>query len=207
VLPTATSAVLAPATILSHNLLSQLRILRGDRLLLDRVSVVLMTIGSLLIAFTDNSVMELLDGSLSIPLVALFVPLVMGLWFRPRGEMSAILSSLLGLAAWTIPVAFETLIAPMPAANPATGEPYADYHAFLVQAWSPERVGSLVSSLVIWMNVISADILGTVASFGGYFLGQWIHRHQPAREPAARVPPPEPLSLSSPSSESTQEPK
>jgi len=206
-LPTATSAVLAPATILSHNLLAQLRVLRGNGLLLDRISVVLMTIGSLIIAFTDQSVMTLLDGSLSIPLVALFVPLVMGLWFRPRGEMSAILASLLGLVAWTIPIAFETLIAPMPAANSATGQPYADYHAFLAQAWGPDRVGSLVSSLVIGMNMISADILGTMASFGGYFLGQWIHRHQPAREPAARVPPPEPVHHSPLKSESTQEPK
>jgi SSS family solute:Na+ symporter len=100
VISSATSAVLAPATILGHNLLARLPLF-GDRpLFRDRSCVALVSLGSVGTALGGTSLMQLLDVSLSIQLVALFVPLVMGVYGRPRGELPAVLSMLLGFAVW-----------------------------------------------------------------------------------------------------------
>jgi len=64
VVSTATSAVLAPATILGHNLLSRLPGLRGNGLFRDRLCVVLVSLGGIALAMWGKSLMELLDVAL-----------------------------------------------------------------------------------------------------------------------------------------------
>lgn len=112
---TATSAVLAPATILGHNLLARVPLFTGRPLLCDRLSVVLVSLGGVGIAMGGKSLMELLDVSLSIQLAALFVPLVMGIYGRPQGQQAAVLSMLLGFGAWATTFAIEHLRGSMPA--------------------------------------------------------------------------------------------
>ncbi|MEO1993030.1 MAG: hypothetical protein ABGW78_13915, partial [Pirellulales bacterium] len=100
VVSTATSAVLAPATILGHNLLARLNVFHVSPLARDRICVVLVSIGGILLAMWGKSLMELLDVALSIQLVALFVPVVMGIYGRPRGPLPAVLSMILGFSGW-----------------------------------------------------------------------------------------------------------
>jgi len=102
VVSTATSAVLAPATILGHNLLSRIPGLHATGLMRDRVCVVLVSLGGIALAMWGKSLMELLDVALSIQLVALFVPMVMGIYGRPRGQLPAVLAMLLGFAVWLV---------------------------------------------------------------------------------------------------------
>ncbi len=66
-------------------------------------------------AMWGKSLMELLDVSLSIQLAALFVPLVMGIYGRPRGQQAAVFSMLLGFGAWAATFAIEHLQGSMPA--------------------------------------------------------------------------------------------
>jgi len=54
--------------------------------------------------------MELLDVALSIQLVALFVPVVMGIYGRPRGQLPAVLSMLMGFGAWLVTFVIHELV-------------------------------------------------------------------------------------------------
>src|SRR5690606_9383134 len=84
VVSTATSAVLAPATILGHNILPRIPGFSKGGLWLDRLCVFLISMGGLTLAFSSQSKMELLDLALSMQLVALYIPLHLGLYGRPR---------------------------------------------------------------------------------------------------------------------------
>jgi Na+/pantothenate symporter len=116
VLSTATSAVLAPATILGHNVCGRLPWFVTRPLLRERLCVVLVSLGSIAVALAGGSLMKLLDVSLSIQLSALFVPMAMGLYGRPRGQLSAVLSMLLGFGAWLTAFTIEHSAAAVPAA-------------------------------------------------------------------------------------------
>ena len=115
VVSTATSAVLAPATILGHNLLARLPALAGRPLVRDRLCVVLVSLGGIALAMWGKSLMELLDVALSIQLVALFVPVLMGIYGRPRGALPAVLSMLMGFGAWLTAFTVEHLDGTIPA--------------------------------------------------------------------------------------------
>lgn len=100
VVSTATSAVLAPATILGHNVLSRIAIFKNRGLVLDRFCVFLISMGGLALAFSGQSKMALLDLALSMQLVALFIPLTMGLYGRPRSSWAAILAMGFGITCF-----------------------------------------------------------------------------------------------------------
>jgi Na+/proline symporter len=116
VVSTATSAVLAPATILGHNLLARLPALKGNALLRDRLCVVLVSLGGVAMALCGKSLMQLLDVALSIQLVALFVPVLMGIYGKPRGVLPALLSMLMGFTAWLLAFTVEHLDGRLPEA-------------------------------------------------------------------------------------------
>ncbi len=115
VVSTATSAVLAPATILGHNLLARLPALKGNALLRDRLCVVLVSLGGVAMALCGKSLMQLLDVALSIQLTV-FVPVVMGIYGRPRGPLPGVLSMLMGFTAWLITFVVEHLDGRLPEA-------------------------------------------------------------------------------------------
>lgn len=84
-------ATLSQASIVSQNLLKPL-LARGpllawgrDSIWIARVSVALVVAGSLVVAYSGESIMELLELSLVIVLVSLFVPMVIALW-SPRDQ-------------------------------------------------------------------------------------------------------------------------
>jgi SSS family solute:Na+ symporter len=116
VVSTATSAVLAPATILGHNLLSRVPALKGNGLLRERVCVVFVSLGGIALAMWGKSLMQLLDVALSIQLVALFVPVAMGIYGRPRGVLPGVLSMLAGFTAWLVAFTIEHLDGRLPEA-------------------------------------------------------------------------------------------
>jgi solute:Na+ symporter, SSS family len=115
VVSTATSAVLAPATILGHNILARIPGLAGNGLQRDRICVVLVSLGGIALAMWGKSLMTLLDVALSIQLVALFVPVVMGIYGRPRGQLAAVLSMLLGFGGWLVTFTIEQFAGSLPA--------------------------------------------------------------------------------------------
>ncbi len=171
VVSTATSAVLAPATILGHNVLSRIAIFKNRGLVLDRFCVFLISMGGLALAFSGQSKMALLDLALSMQLVALFIPLTMGLYGRPRSSWAAILAMGFGITCFMARWLPEQIFLVQP--DSFEGE-YPDYVAQLF----PASAGLLRDMLTI-----PADLYGFGASLVGYFVGQAIgYRSQPIND-------------------------
>lgn len=182
IVSTATSAVLAPATILGHNLLARLRPFQRNKLFVERLSVGLMVLGGVAMAFTGDTILGLLEMSVATVLVGLFVPLVTGLYGRPRSEWSALLAIGLGSAAWLLRELFEGLLCPMPEALAATGTAFADY---IANQFPPHVSGRLLSGTVYAFAVVPAALQGLCASVAGYLIGQQFGGLQP---PSAKRP-------------------
>ena len=141
IVSTATSAVLAPATILGHNLLVKIPYFQNERALFrDRLSVVLVSIGGLCIAMLGESLMGLLDIALSIQLTALFVPVLFGIYGRPRNQTCCVLAMLFGFVTWSVTHGIEV--------------------------WNPTHL-----SFFTTLQVIPSDFYGLAASVSGYWLG------------------------------------
>ncbi|QDU63256.1 putative transporter [Planctomycetes bacterium Pan216] len=153
--------LLSLVSIISNNLLprwlnreaiesSKLRMVTIDRLVVCAV-----VIAAISLAFSGRSIFELLEQTLSLLLVALVVPLVMGVYGKPRGELSAILAMLFGAVVWFGWSLGQDLIA------------------------APEMLDSdqetgIVSRLV----AIPAALVGLASSFLGYVVGQAFHRRK-----------------------------
>jgi solute:Na+ symporter, SSS family len=167
VVSTATSAVLAPATLLGHNLLNRLPALRERALLRDRLCVVLVSIGGVVLALQGQGMMELLDMALSIQLVALFIPVAMGIYGKPRGELSAVLAMSFGFTAWAIRFLTEQVFLPMPE---HLADTYEYYHDYLGAAFPVESLRTAAS----YVAVIPEDFYGFGFCVFGYLLGQQI---------------------------------
>jgi len=121
-LAVAASATLSQASILSRNVIKPLRGLvrdsagsesLGDARVWDaRFSVGLVVAGSLAVAFSGESIMELLELSLVLVLVSLFVPMAIALYApskpsRPGVGNSAMIA---GFVAWLVGFLFESSI-------------------------------------------------------------------------------------------------
>lgn len=176
VMSTACSSVLAPATILGHNFLSRIKAFQKDRLTLERVCVLIISCGGLIFAYSGESVRDLLDFSLSVALVGLFVPLTLGLYGRPRGELPAILSTLAGVIVFfgrSIP---EMYIWPVPVGSEL------EWFQHVEQLTGSAFVGKLM--------IVPPDLYGTFVSLIGYYIGQAIEiRRGKQWNPNALLPP------------------
>lgn len=169
VVSTSTSAVLAPATILSHNILGRFPIFRGKGLWLDRLCVFLISMGGLTLAFSSKSKMELLDLALSLQLVALYVPLHLGLYGRPRSKYCASATMLVGIGMFLIRWLPENLLLTAP------GDFEGDYHEFIASLVTTPWL----SNLLYWFYIVPDALHGLVASLVTYFVVQYIYRKSP----------------------------
>ncbi len=167
IVSTATSAVLAPATILGHNLLNRIPGVAESPLIRDRLCVVLVSSGGVALAMAGESLMGLLDIALSIHLVSLFIPVAMGIYGKPRGELSAILAMTFGFAAWSIRFLTEKVLLPIP---DELAENYQHYCDYLADHFPIESLRTAASN---WA-VVPEDFYGFGCCVIGYLLGQWI---------------------------------
>jgi len=111
IMSTTSSAILAPAAIFSENLVKPLLGHRfSDRqfLVLTRCSVLLFSGIATLMACMRTNIYELVRESSILSLVSLFVPLLMGLYWKRASSAGAFLSMVLGMITWIIFEAFKT---------------------------------------------------------------------------------------------------
>ena len=100
VMSTASSGLLAPAALISENLVRPL--FKGklkDKYLLWilRINVLLVAIVSTFMASRDSNIYELVAGASILLLVSLFAPLTAGLYWKKASRMGAILSMIIGM--------------------------------------------------------------------------------------------------------------
>lgn len=104
ILSTCSGAVLAPATVLAENLIRPLFNRKiSDIILLRtmRYSVILIAGISMTLALNKKHIFELVAESSALSLVALFVPLTAGLYWKKATLTGALLSMIAGTAVWS----------------------------------------------------------------------------------------------------------
>ncbi len=105
VLSTIDSAILAPSSVLSQNILS--RVSAAPPLRLNRLAVVGIGACSLAVAYIGEDAYSLLEDSYSLGLVGLFVPLMFGIYTIPRRPLPGLASILAGTVTWAVHFVFD----------------------------------------------------------------------------------------------------
>lgn len=101
ILSTCSGAILAPATVFAENILKPLFPMRDSQLLKAmRGAVIGISVCSSMLALQKQHIFELVAESSAFSLVALFVPLTAGLYWRKSSSWGATLSMLAGTAVW-----------------------------------------------------------------------------------------------------------
>lgn len=105
ILSTCSGAILAPATVVGENLLRPLygeKISDKQLLQIMRFSVIGITVISVSLSLYKAEIYELVGESSSLSLVALFTPLVAGLYWKRATALGAIFSMVAGTGVWLI---------------------------------------------------------------------------------------------------------
>ncbi len=116
ILSTCSAAVLAPATVVAENII---RPVYGDNikdevlLRIMRYSTVLVTFVAVTLAFNKSNIYELVGESSALSLVALFVPLAAGLYWKKSTPLGAVLAMFSGTLVWITCLWLETEVSPM----------------------------------------------------------------------------------------------
>lgn len=114
VMSTASGALLAPSAILGENIIGHYLVKDKKRLLFfSRLSVLIIAAIALSMALSNGHIYELVGESSALSLVSLFVPMVAGIYWKKANPAGAILSLVLGMAAWMIASRIETEIEPI----------------------------------------------------------------------------------------------
>ncbi|WP_020528802.1 sodium:solute symporter family protein [Flexithrix dorotheae] len=117
IMSTSSGAILAPASILAENIIKPNTGRIEDYKLLQylRLSVILVTILSLVLANFEGNIYDLVAMSSSFSLVSLFVPLIAGIYWKKSNETGALFSMFFGMTIWII---FEFISGEIPSVLP-----------------------------------------------------------------------------------------
>ena len=105
ILSTASGAIIAPTSLCTENIVKPLYPHMGDRqfMLTLRIVLVSFTLAALIFALHSKQTMyDMVQNAYTVTLVAALVPLASGIFWKKSNHAGAILSALLGLAAWLI---------------------------------------------------------------------------------------------------------
>jgi solute:Na+ symporter, SSS family len=120
IMSTTSSAILAPASVFSENLVKPLlqnRIRDSQLLLITKLSVVLFSVIASVMACMRSNIYELVGESSILSMVSLFVPLTFGLYWHRANAVGAVASMLTGIVTWGL---FEIFQTGWPSLVPAT---------------------------------------------------------------------------------------
>lgn len=190
ILSTASGTVLAPASVLTENVLQPFTKHFNDRQLLWLIRCVLVAVAILSTAIAVNSestMYELVESGYSVTLVLAFVPLVFGVYWKRATTQGAILSMVLALPVWIgLEFALHESEAPAAEATVADGhasEPSASAPSAVADAGKPASgaVEAATPAKPLWKEV-PAQLYGLVASIIGMIIGSllpnWIPHTQ-----------------------------
>ncbi len=116
ILSTASGALLAPATLVSENIVKPFFKNMGDklRMVIIQISVIFVGIGGIILAYNpDAHIYDLVSSAYSVTLVAGFIPLAFGLYSKRVNSFGALVSIIGGISAWQLAEHFGTEIPPV----------------------------------------------------------------------------------------------
>jgi solute:Na+ symporter, SSS family len=134
---TSSATLLAPSTSFVENILKNLRPHMGDRQQLRAMRFTIVAFAGLVLAYAiamkGTSIYDLVSSAYQVTLVGAFVPLLMGLYWKPASTQGAICSVVAGVAVWIL---FTPQVS-------AWGEAFPGQLAGLVAAFVGMVAGSL----------------------------------------------------------------
>jgi Na+/proline symporter len=117
IMSTTSSAILAPAAILSENIMKPWigsRFTDKQFLILTKVSVLIFSAIGTIMACLRSNIYELVGESSILSLVSLFTPLVFGLYWKKANSTGALVSMIAGILSWFyfqyFPIALPSLV-------------------------------------------------------------------------------------------------
>ena len=115
ILSTASGALLAPATLLSENIVKPFFKEMGDKLRMTiiQVGVGVVAFGGVMLAYNPEAhIYELVGNAYSVTLVAGFAPLAFGLYWFKANSFGAFVSIVSGISAWLLAIEAGTHVPP-----------------------------------------------------------------------------------------------
>lgn len=115
ILSSTSSAIMAPAAIIGENVVKFFRPELKDWQILRviRASIVIIMLGSILMASGEQSIFELVAASSAFSLVSLFVPMAAGFYWKRANTLGCLLSMVVGVITWVACIQLETEYPPM----------------------------------------------------------------------------------------------
>jgi SSS family solute:Na+ symporter len=153
---TSSATLLAPSTSFTENILKNLRPGMNDKQQLFAMRVTIVVFAALVLAYAiameGTSIYELVSSAYQVTLVAAFVPLVMGLYWKRATTQGAILSIAAGLVVWIL---FFPQVSTL-------GEKFPGQLAGLLAAFAGMFVGSLAPQVLKNRTEPSKTIVASV---------------------------------------------
>ncbi len=115
ILSTSSGAILAPATVLSENIIKPFSVNFTDKNLLfsTRLSVVFMTVISCAYAIFNTSIHDLVVNSVALITTCMTAPFVLGIYWKKTSVTGAWAGVIAGFIAWLIPHLFQSKVEPV----------------------------------------------------------------------------------------------
>jgi SSS family solute:Na+ symporter len=104
IMSTASATLLAPSVMFTENILKHFALKHmSDQQMLRTMRVIVLTFGAVVLWFALNSsssIFEMVENAYKVTLVAAFVPLAFGLYWKRANTQGALVSIVLGLVSW-----------------------------------------------------------------------------------------------------------
>jgi Na+/proline symporter len=112
IMSTASATLLAPSVMFTENILKHFALKHmSDQQMLRTMRIIVLTFGVIVLAFalqSNESIFKMVENAYKVTLVAAFVPLAFGLYWKRANNQGALLSIALGLISWLTMEKFYT---------------------------------------------------------------------------------------------------
>ncbi len=106
IMSTASATLLAPSVMFTENILKHFALKHmSDRQMLRTMRIIVLTFGAIVLAFalqSNESIFKMVENAYKITLVAAFVPLAFGLYWKRANNQGALVSIGMGLVSWLL---------------------------------------------------------------------------------------------------------
>lgn len=104
IMSTASATLLAPSVMFTENILKHFALKRmSDQQMLRTMRVIVLAFAVIVLAFalhSDDSIFKMVENAYKVTMVAAFVPLAFGLYWKRANNQGAMLSIVMGLVSW-----------------------------------------------------------------------------------------------------------
>ncbi|MBU1424701.1 MAG: sodium:solute symporter family protein [Gammaproteobacteria bacterium] len=141
IMSTASATLLAPSVMFTENILKHFALRHmSDQQMLRTMRIIVLTFGGVVLWFalhSNASIFEMVENAYKVTLVAAFVPLAFGLYWKRANTQGALVSIVLGVVSWVSMELFP-----------------------LSEIWPPQLVGLMFSVFGMLLGSLLPDMLG-----------------------------------------------